>query len=160
MNRLSVAHILEQVQDFLQSDGALFLPEQQRDDHLQKTRSLLEKAREPGEVLYVGILGGTGVGKSTLIDALAREKISDASDKRPFTDRAVVYRHEDTPRGLEKVAHLIREQDAVHSSDTIRDLVLLDLPDFDSRDERNRATVMQILPLLDSVRREIGRAHV
>ncbi len=151
VNRSSVAHILEKLQAFLQSDGALLLPQPYRDDCLHKTRSLLEKAREPGEVLYVGILGGTGVGKSTLINALAREKISDPSDRRPFTDRAVAYRHSDTPRGLEKVSHLLREDDAVHSSDTIRDLILLDLPDFDSRDEKNRSTVMEILPMLDAV---------
>ena len=75
MNRPSVVHILEQIQEFLDSDGVLFLPQQLRDDWLNKTRSLLEKARERGELLYVGILGGTGVGKSTLIIALAGEKI-------------------------------------------------------------------------------------
>ena len=91
------------------------------------------------------------MGKSTLINALAREKISDSSDRRPYTDKAVVYRYRDTARGLEKVSDLIRSPDAVHSAEEIRDLVLLDLPDFDSVEESNRHTVLRLLPELDSI---------
>ncbi len=118
---------------------------------LERTEDLLEKAEQPGEALYVGLLGGTGVGKSTLINGLARQEISHPSDRRPFTDRAVVYRHEETPRGLEDLSHLVRESDAVHTIDAVKDLVLLDLPDFDSIESDNRSAVLEILPRLDCV---------
>ena len=68
-----------------------------------------------------------------------------------FTDKAVVYRHKDTSRGLEEIAHLIREPDAEHDSDPAKALVLLDLPDFDSVEQDNRRTVLEILPRLDCV---------
>lgn len=151
MNRKAVAATLEELRDFLQSEGGALLAKDSRESHLMEARRLLAKAREPGEVLYVGILGGTGVGKSTLINALAGEHISAPSDRRPFTDRAVVYRHRDTPRGLPGLEALIRDPDPVHDVDRIRELVLLDLPDFDSVEPENRRTVERILPSLDSV---------
>jgi ribosome biogenesis GTPase A len=151
VNRSSLTMILERSLQFLQADGLFLISDEARDSFVQTAQALLQKAQKPGEVLYVGILGGTGVGKSTLINALAGKKISDPSDKRPFTDRAVLYRHKDTPRGLEKISAFIREDDALHDSDAIKDLVLLDLPDFDSVEEDNRKTVLEILAFLDCV---------
>ncbi len=151
MNRTSIAALLEQTSRFLEDEGAVLLPEAKRQSYVERVKEILEKARRPGEVLYVGIMGGTGVGKSTLIDALAREEISAISEKRPFTDRAVVYRHRDTPRGLEKITSLLRDVDAVHNIDAIKDFILLDLPDFDSKDENNRHNAMRIAPELDGI---------
>ena len=93
-----------------------------------------------------GILGGTGVGKSTLINALAKSQISDASDKRPFTDHAVVYRHKRYPSGAGRdLQRSYAKMMLVHDSDIIKDLVLLDLPDFDSVEQDNRKAVLEIL---------------
>ena len=151
MDRSSIARWLERARDFLITDGAFFLSEAQRESNLEELRVLLEKAYEPGEVLYVGILGGTGVGKSMLINALAGKTISGFSDRRPFTDRAVVYRHKQRERGLQKVAKFIREPDAVHEIEAVKNLVLLDMPDFDSIEEENRDAVLSILPELDAI---------
>ena len=151
VNRSSLASGLEKIRDFLQSDAAFLLADPARDDCLQRAIRLLDKARISGEVLYVGIVGGTGVGKSTLINALACKEISRPSDKRPYTDRAVVYRHKKTPRGLQAVADVIRDEDAIHESDAIKDLLLLDLPDFDSLDASNRRSCLRILPELDCI---------
>lgn len=152
MNRSAVTVQLEQLLAFLVEDGPFLVPSrQQREEFIRRTQHLIQEARAAGEVLYVGILGGTGVGKSTLINALARREISSASEQRPLTDKAVVYRHRDTPRGLDQVSHLVRSPDAVHESDAVRDLVLLDLPDFDSIKHEHYQTVSAILPLLDCV---------
>ncbi len=151
INRSSITATLEHTLEFLRSQGSYLIPAEAVTPLVERAATLLEKARVPGEVLYVGLLGGTGVGKSTVINALAQSEISSASDKRPFTDRAVVYRHRETPRGLEKISHLVRDADATHDSDVIRNLVLLDLPDFDSRMQENRRTLLAILPELDSI---------
>ncbi len=151
INRSFIAVILEHTLEFLRGQGRYLLPAEAVEPFLEKGSSLLEKARVPGEVLYVGLLGGTGVGKSTLINALARREISSASDKRPFTEKIVVYRHRDTPRGLKKISHLVRDPDATHDSAIIKDFVLLDLPDFDSKHQENRRAVLEVLPQLDSI---------
>ncbi|MFH1112581.1 MAG: GTPase [Pseudomonadota bacterium] len=151
MNRSSITAGIEQIHQFLESTGQYLLSGGDLEDYRLRTGELLEKAYAPGEVLYAGILGGTGVGKSTLVNALAGERISDPSDRRPYTDKAVVYRYRETPRGLEKVSNLLREPDAVHGVDAIRDLILLDLPDFDSVEENNRRTVLHLLPEMDSI---------
>jgi len=151
MDRPSLALALGQIRQFLASEGAHLLSDEAREPYLRRADALLQKAREPGEALYVGILGGTGVGKSMLIDALAGETISGFSDKRPFTDRAVVYRHRNRDRGLDKVSQYIRDPDAVHDVDAVRNLILLDMPDFDSVEQDNRRAVLEILPELDSI---------
>ncbi|MCA1961938.1 MAG: 50S ribosome-binding GTPase [Desulfomonile sp.] len=152
MNRSSITLQLEHALAFLVEDAPFLLPSRSRREELiQRTQRLLQEARTAGEVLYVGILGGTGVGKSTLINALAQREISNSSEQRPRTDKAVVYRHRETPRGLEQVAHLVRSPDAVHDSDTVRDLILMDLPDFDSVKHEHYQAVAQILPVLDCV---------
>jgi hypothetical protein len=151
VDRSSLASALEKLRAFLQSDAAVLLTGADLQDYLARSTRLLDSAHVPGEVLYVGVVGGTGVGKSTLINALAGEKISDSSDRRPFTDRAVVYRHRNTPRGLEDISHLLKENDATHENEAIQHLVLLDLPDFDSHEKSNRETVLTILPKLDCI---------
>ncbi len=151
MNRSSIAHSLEQVGEFLEENAVFLLPAETRKNLEERAQALLEKARCPGELLYVGILGGTGVGKSTLINALARKEISTPSDRRPFTDQAVVYRHRTASPALDRFQNLLRSPDAIHDSETIRDLALLDLPDFDSQEQANRRTALQLLPALDSV---------
>ncbi|HTY25415.1 MAG TPA: GTPase [Desulfomonilaceae bacterium] len=151
LNRSAIAILLEGMLRFLEQDATVLLVEEKRIPFIGKVQALLEKALLPGEVLYVGIMGGTGVGKSTLINALARDEISPASDKRPFTDRAVVYRHRERLRGLEEISNLLRESDAIHDSEMIRDFILLDLPDFDSKDEHNRRNTIKILSALDGV---------
>lgn len=150
-DRSSLAEALQETREFLASEGALLLSGEARESFDRRAEALLEKALEPGEALYVGILGGTGVGKSMLIDALAGEAISGFSDKRPFTHLAVVYRHRDRERGLAKVSRFIRESDAVHDIEAVINLVLLDMPDFDSTESENREAVLRIMPELDAI---------
>ncbi len=151
MHRPELAALLEQALVFLEEDGPSLLPNEARLDLTQRTQAILDKALLPGEVLYVGIAGGTGVGKSTLINALAGREISTPSDRRPCTDKAVVYRHIATSRGLGQISDLLRPDDALHDVDHIRDLMLLDLPDFDGAQESHRDAVLDILPFLDCV---------
>lgn len=94
--------------------------------------------------LVAGLLGGTGVGKSTLISALAGEPISPSSPIRPTTSEPVVYRHQSFPPLADWGGREI-----VHQAEKLKNLALVDLPDFDSLQTAHRQIVDRRLAELD-----------
>ena len=96
--------------------------------------------------LVLGLLGGTGVGKSTLISALAGEPISASSPVRPTTSRPVVYRHQDFP-ALTRISGA----EVVHQVEALRNVAIIDFPDFDSLETAHHGQVMDHLNDLDLV---------
>lgn len=101
-------------------------------------------------LLHLMLMGGTGVGKSTLLNALAGGAIAQASFARPTTREAVVYYHESVkPDRLDpalRQCHL-----APHNRPELRDKILIDTPDLDSNDLSNREVLFRVLPLADIV---------
>ena len=142
---------LEKLVKFLEHDASNLLSESRIRDYMEQARDMLEKSRHTGSSIVIGLIGGTGVGKSTLINALAGEEVSTASDRRPFTDRAVIYRHRDQNVSFEKRDDLFKHPDATHVIDSIKDILIIDMPDFDSYDRGNVRTVMELMPSLDMV---------
>ncbi len=99
--------------------------------------------------LFLGIIGGTGVGKSTLINAIAAAEISRASDRRPTTDRVVVYRHRGSPLPRDIPRGDLAEPEAVHDHKRMEKLVVFDFPDFDSVAADHAEILTRFLPRLD-----------
>jgi hypothetical protein len=142
---------LDQFRVLLGGDALMSLtPEQQRslreeaDEISLKLRSMQESS------LTIGLLGGTGVGKSTVMNALAGSQIASASHRRPHTDRVLIYCHEEIDSWLPPLP----EEDlpwvlVPHQSDAIRQVILCDLPDFDSLLGEHRERVIQFLEHLD-----------
>lgn len=142
---------LGRLREALTPENAGFLVASER---LISARGTLDRAERAIEEmnekrLVIGLLGGTGVGKSSLTNALAEREISRAGDRRPTTDRAVCYRHQDF-----SVPDWLEEDDLAPSPDghdlpALRGVILIDLPDIDSRARRHRDRVHRILPRLD-----------
>ena len=107
----------------------------------------VEKLTEP--ILNVGLLGGTGVGKSTIINALAGDEISSVSDRRPHTDLVVVYRHKSADVPADIPVQYLKEPHKVHENDLIRDIIIYDFPDFDSILAEHAQRVLIMLDILD-----------
>ena len=108
------------------------------------------------ELVICGVLGGKDVGKSTLINALAEAQVSaDASEVGRGTDRPIAYVHEAQTDAVEArlhaVGHEVDLQVCTHQADAIRNVVLLDLPDFDSEFADHLDIVRRAAPLLDRV---------
>lgn len=105
----------------------------------------------------VALAGGTGSGKSSLFNALVGREFAVPGVARPTTSHVSAAVWGDSADALldwlevEPERRLRREIDQLDSEDeaTLQGMVLLDLPDHDSVDERNREIVDRIVPMAD-----------
>jgi len=100
--------------------------------------------------LVVALFGGTGVGKSTLMNRLAGETVARASAERPTSRDMTVY----APRGmaidrLPDRLPMERVRTTLHNNAAWPNVLWLDMPDVDSVETGNRALVEQWLPHVD-----------
>jgi len=103
--------------------------------------------------LVVATLGGTGTGKSTLVNALVGEEVATVGRERPTTRQpTLICRPDLRPEDLgidSDAVHLVQRDLPV-----LRDLVLLDCPDPDTTEDAdaagtNLARLRQLLPHCD-----------
>jgi hypothetical protein len=101
-------------------------------------------------LLVIVLMGGTGVGKSTLLNALAGGNIAAASYTRPTTRDPVVYYHESVkPDRLP--AELRHCRLVPHDRPALEHKVIVDTPDLDSNEPANRERLKHVLPVADIV---------
>jgi GTP-binding protein EngB required for normal cell division len=120
----------------------------------------------PSDAYVLALVGGTGVGKSSLLNALAGETVSTASVRRPTTGRPVAWIPAGTRDELGELLHWlgvgeVREHRGIDatggggaggdSRDPLPAVAILDLPDIDSLEPEHRARVEEVLPRVDAV---------
>jgi len=102
--------------------------------------------------LVVAFFGGTGVGKSSLLNRLAGQNIARTGVERPTSHEVTVYVHESVSLAqlpVELPLGAVRGQK--HLSSAHRDVLWLDAPDIDSTAEENRRCALAWLPHVDLV---------
>ena len=126
----------------------------------------LERARrELSRMLVIGVVGGTGTGKSTLVNALAGREVTTASDvSRPTTTTPIVVIADGVDPSWLPIdamkARVVRSE-----APTVANIVLIDCPDPDTQEEiqntsqeetsrpsdtnRNRDMLATVLPACD-----------
>ncbi len=107
-------------------------------------------------LVVCGLLGGKDVGKSTLINTLAGREISvDREEVGAGTSRPLVYVHEKmsatAQARLARVGDGLELRFVTHAADAVGNMVLVDLPDFDSDFMQHQAIVEAMVPHLDRV---------
>jgi energy-coupling factor transporter ATP-binding protein EcfA2 len=106
----------------------------------------------PSDAYVLALVGGTGVGKSSLLNALAGVDVSPASVRRPTTSEPVAWvpvaeRESLGPLLLWLGVGDIRD----HAADGLPSIAIVDLPDMDSITTSHRERVEALLPLVDAV---------
>lgn len=101
-------------------------------------------------LLTVVFVGGTGVGKSTTLNALAGGKIADAGIARPTTQFPTVYLHRDIR--IDRLDPIFRKcKTVVHERPELRQKILVDTPDMDGNIREHHDRLREILPFADAV---------
>jgi hypothetical protein len=106
----------------------------------------------PSDAYVLALVGGTGVGKSSLLNALAGSTVSAASARRPTTSDPIAWVPATERPGLVPVLEWLEVLDVrEHEADGLGPVAILDLPDMDSVTPAHRARVEALLPRVDAV---------
>ncbi len=103
-----------------------------------------------GRPLVAAFFGGTGVGKSTLLNRLAGEAVAKTGIERPTSREVTFYLHAEVP--LERLPPglpLDKVKTARHRSINRKQVVWIDMPDIDSVESQNRELALALLPYID-----------
>lgn len=111
-----------------------------------------ERLRFPGATYVLALAGGTGVGKSSLLNAIAGTYVSPAAARRPTTSEPVAWVPKAARAELAPLLEWLGVREVrEHTDARAGNVAILDLPDLDSVQTEHRARVDELLPRVDAV---------
>lgn len=100
--------------------------------------------------LVVAFFGGTGVGKSSLLNRLAGQTIARVGVERPTSREISMYHHHSLQISRLPAEFPVKKiRVARHQDDDKKEVLWIDMPDIDSTEEENRKIVLEWLPHID-----------
>jgi GTPase Era involved in 16S rRNA processing len=100
--------------------------------------------------LIVAFMGGSGVGKSTLLNRLAGKPIARVGVERPTSREVTLYHHHSVAiQQLPEHFPITHIKIAQHEEEAKKQIIWIDMPDFDSTEQTNKQLVLQWLPHID-----------
>ncbi|MCL1593090.1 MAG: 50S ribosome-binding GTPase [Actinomycetia bacterium] len=129
------------------SEGVLSIDERKSVAAIARRARL--RAGYIGEGLVVALAGGTGSGKSSLLNALVGHEVVRVGVVRPTTTSAVAA----VPAEGVVLGRLIGDLGigTIVQTSGEKQIVYVDLPDFDSIEQAHRQIVNEVLPVVDAV---------
>jgi len=112
---------------------------------------LVPRAADLDAPLLVVILGSTGSGKSSLLNALVGAAVSPSGVLRPTTRRPIAFVHRDDLGGRMTAVAERSGLELRTGENARRGLVIVDAPDFDSVEAANREQALGLLEVADLV---------
>ncbi|MBI1319360.1 MAG: hypothetical protein GC168_10510 [Candidatus Hydrogenedens sp.] len=109
----------------------------------RRVSELRERAEHLHDVLVVAMVGGSGVGKSTFLNALAGDTLAKTSPYRPCTTHPTVYAPPGVRLPFEGWTHT--------TGSALEHLVIVDTPDSDSIALEHRERAVEVLRQADLV---------
>ena len=116
---------------------------------IESVRNARTRLGYPAEILVVALAGGTGSGKSSLLNAMVGEDVLEVGGVRPTTSRpeALV-----PSAAMDSMAgYLDRIEVERRHASSLRRICLIDLPDIDSVETAHHHRVDRLLPQVDLV---------
>lgn len=100
--------------------------------------------------LIVAFMGGSGVGKSTLLNRLAGKPIARVGVERPTSREVTLFHHHSVAiQNLPEQLPITHIKIAQHDEEAKKQIIWIDMPDFDSTEQGNKQLVLQWLPHID-----------
>jgi len=100
--------------------------------------------------LIVAFMGGTGVGKSSLLNRLAGKAIARTGVERPTSHEVTLFHHHSVAlRHLPDKLPVASAKTAQHDDESKKNIIWIDMPDFDSIEQSNKQLVLAWLPHID-----------
>lgn len=139
----SIAGLLNELQRLSEYAGPWRLLRDEAGVLRERVHELRERQARLDDLLIVALVGGSGVGKSTLLNALAGDALAPTSEFRPCTSSPTVYHPPNasiTFPGWNAV-----------SGSALEHLVLVDTPDSDTIMREHRQSVIGVLAKCDLI---------
>jgi len=127
-----------------------FLPETETELAAVAAKRTRNRIGYLGESVVIALAGGTGSGKSSLLNAMAGEAVAQAGVIRPTTSEALAWLPMNPEPGLVRMLDDMNIEHRVGHNQP-RHVAVLDMPDTDSTEGSHRETFERLLPMVDAV---------